>query len=320
MFTLSILVTVLSQAKADSVPATPAQARPAIERGLTFLEKEGADWIIDRKCVSCHHVGFMLWAQNEARERGFTVDVKKIEERTRWALESKHYAPGGTGANPVAWLLLGKPATAGEQDEAWSKAADHVLKQQKPNATWDPPGQFNTQKRPAKERLEIVTSWVLLALAYDKDEERIAQSRERALEFLKKAEVGVSTESLALRVLLEHRSGDAKTAEARIQELLEQQNADGGWNWLRDAKTSDAFATGQVLYALGTVGVDVNNPAIQRARTFLLQTQREDGSWLVKSIGISNGNPAKIEERDGIYSYWGSAWATLGLLRTLPKD
>lgn len=318
MFTLTVVTAMLLPGQNPA----PADARPAIERSLAFLEKEGADWIIDRKCVSCHHVSFMLWAQNEARSRGFTVDAKKIEERTQWALESKHSNPGGTGANPVAWLLLGKSAD-GEKNEAWSKAVDHVLKQQKPNGTFDPPGQFNAQKRPAKERLEIVTSWALLAFTDPKygdgTDERTAKARERAVEALKSAQAGDSTESLVLRVLIEHRLGDARAAQDRIAELLAGQNDDGGWNWLRDGKTSDAFATGQVLYVLGTVGVEANSPAVRRARSFLMQSQREDGSWLLKSIGISNGNPAKLTERDGIYSYWGTAWATLGLLRTMPK-
>ncbi len=314
MFTLTVVAAMLASAQAPA----PAQSRPAIEKSLAFLEKEGADWIIDRKCVSCHHVPFMLWTLNEAKERGFTVDAKKIEERTRWALEAKNFTPGGTGANPVAWLLLGKSAS-GEKEEAWTKAVDHVLKHQKPNASWDPPGQFNAQKRPAKERVEVATSWVMLSLAYGKDEERTAQARDRALELLKTAQIGASTESLVLRVLIEHRFGDAGAAEARLAELLAQQNEDGGWNWLRDGKSSDAFGTGLVLYALGSVGVDSDSPAVRRARAYLLQTQREDGAWLVKSIGISNGNPAKIEERDGIYTYWGTAWATLGLVRTMPK-
>jgi hypothetical protein len=313
MFTLTIVTAMLLPAQNPAA----TEARPAIERSLAFLEKEGADWIIERKCVSCHHVPFMLWTHNEAKTRGFTVDSKKLEERTQWALDAKYYNPGGTGAYPVAWLLHGKPA--GEKDDAWTKAIDHVVKHQKPNGTWDPAGQFNAQKRPAKERLEIITSWAMLGLASANDDERTAKARERALEGLKSAQAGASTESLVLRILIEHRYADAHAVDGLLQDLLAGQNEDGGWNWLRDVKTSDAFATGQALYVLGTVGIDADNAAVRRARSFLLQTQRENGSWLVKSIGISNGKPEKIAERDGIYSYWGTAWATLGLLRTMPK-
>lgn len=193
-----------------------------------------------------------------------------------------------------------------------------MLAQQKPKGHWDPPGQFKTQKRPDHERAEVITRWTMLSLTYGERKEE-TQSRQRALEVLKDVPAGVSTESLALRALIDHRLGDTKSAEARLQELLAQQNTDGGWNWYRDGKASDAFATGLVLDVLGSAGVDANSPAIQRARAYLLQSQREDGSWSVASGPISSGNPVKIIERDTIYSYWGTAWSTLGLLRTLPK-
>ena len=38
--------------------------------------------------------------------------------------------------------------------------------------------------------------------------------------------------------------------------MFERQKPDGGWSWVKENKTSDAFATGQALYALSLVGRD----------------------------------------------------------------
>ena len=71
----------------DAVPAGPppeqtnrlirtdiplaVQARETADRAIPYIEKEGTAWIKDRKCLSCHYAGYMLWSFHEARERGF---------------------------------------------------------------------------------------------------------------------------------------------------------------------------------------------------------------------------------------------------------
>jgi N-acyl-D-amino-acid deacylase len=46
---------------------------------------------------------------------------------------------------------------------------------------------------------------------------------------------------------------------------------------------SDAYATGQALYALYTAGVPVVSAAYQKGVAFLLRSQLEDGTWFVRS-------------------------------------
>ena len=58
-------------------------------------------------------------------------------------------------------------------------------------------------------------------------------------------------------------------------------------------------------------------PAMRKARSFLVRSQRDDGAWLVPAERVRAG-----EGRDSlaeIFSYWGSGWAAIGLLRTLPE-
>ena len=80
---------------------------------------------------------------------------------------------------------------------------------------------------------------------------------------------------------------------------------------------NDPFTTGLTLYVLSRVSG--SDPAvIANARKYLLLSQQADGSWLTQSRNISNTTvPERLAARDEIYHYWGTAWATLGLLETL---
>ena len=115
----------------------------------------------------------------------------------------------------------------------------------------------------------------------------------------------------------------AKEIEAARQELLKRQRKDGGWAQLPDMK-SDAYATGQTLHALvtGTVPSERDSAfrmAIDRARSYLIRTQKEDGSWFVKSRSkpiqkfFDNGDP---HGKDQFISIAATSWATAALAKS----
>ncbi len=88
---------------------------------------------------------------------------------------------------------------------------------------------------------------------------------------------------------------------------------------------SDVLATGQVLYVLQENAADQHvADAVARAQHWLLQTQSADGSWPIDITHISQNDrsgPAKaksFKDATGIYTYWGSSWATIGLLQGVP--
>jgi hypothetical protein len=86
-----------------------------------------------------------------------------------------------------------------------------------------------------------------------------------------------------------------------------------GWSQAADM-SSDAWATGQALYALSVAGVGSDDAAIARGHAFLVHTQREDGSWPMTSRPIPpDGKGAtSLVPITGA----GSAWAVLGLARS----
>src|SRR5207302_8776158 len=101
--------------------------------------------------------------------------------------------------------------------------------------------------------------------------------------------------------------------EPLVEKLRGAQNADGGWSQTAKAQ-SDAYATGQALYALAEVGVKPGDEAVRKAQSFLAKTQREDGAWAMVSRAIMReGKPPK--NLDPI-THAGSAWAVMGLVRS----
>jgi hypothetical protein len=87
--------------RCDTVPQTaiagepPAQApdeKEAIRKGLSYVEQKSLSWLHERKCASCHHLPMMVWAQRDARLRGFTIDEKGLEEATEFLLAADNRA------------------------------------------------------------------------------------------------------------------------------------------------------------------------------------------------------------------------------------
>jgi hypothetical protein len=117
-------------------------------------------------------------------------------------------------------------------------------------------------------------------------------------------------------------AGAGSTERARLAKaILAKQRPDGGWSQT-DHLASDAYATGQSLYALAEAGgIAPDNAVFRKGVAYLLSTQRADGSWYVKSRApkfqpfFDGGFPYG---HDQWISSMATGWAVAALAQALP--
>jgi hypothetical protein len=295
-------------------PVTVSQVQTALKRAVPFLEKEGVAWLDSRKCIACHHGAWMVWGLTEARRAGVAFDERKLDAlaarvASMYLADRAQHEQKKTGYVEGTYLLMSGYGLSSRNEKvatARQAAFDLIVRGQGKDGFWTYQGQG--LDRPAKESDEATTLWAVLASLPDAKSDREKANRQRALAWLKRTARGAGNESLALRLVVETRFGDIVRARALKEELLSRQNPDGGWSWSK-TRPSDPFATGESLYALRLVGVKNDSSAVRAGWSFLVRKQRPDGSWFAPTKKTKGGND--------ISTYWGTAWAIIGLSRTL---
>jgi Prenyltransferase and squalene oxidase repeat len=310
----------------DEPPAiapAPAATRQAVERSLVFLEQDALKWRQERECSTCHHGAMTVWALTEAKERGYAVHADTLTQMVAWTkarlverLDQPRDARPGWNLVNLSAMYMASLAQAVPQQDAFSadelrRIAAHVARHQEADGFWSVPQPRNGPP-PVFESAEVYTLWAYLALRpHAPADPQLSDSSNKAAAWLSKTQPSDSTQAAALRLLVEVNAGTPPA----IDRLLERQNADGGFGQVKDS-ASDAFATGQALYVLSLAGVKGDRMEIQRAVAFLVASQREDGSWPMTSRAQPGEkpftNPVPI-------TYFGSAWATLGLIRAASR-
>jgi len=297
----------------ESIPSSRPAIVASIERGLTYLGEEGDRWMEGKArvqdgtgCVSCHHVGFTLWSHREAQRAGVQLVDSGIDDLRRRAYA---FQTGLSEVVPATQLILA--GVYQERDTAALTANGQRA------GHWRAKGQFPSQRRDEKESDGVASLWALLALdSLDSLDEAAQARRDRALEWLSAAEDGVSNEWTAARLILEFRLEHTEQTAPLLDKLLHTQKENGGWGWL-EGDPSNPFSTGQSIYALSITDAERSVDAIRRGVEYLLANQQVDGTWLTPSKYTS---ARESTDRDYIYQFWGTAWASIGLSRALALE
>jgi hypothetical protein len=101
--------------------------------------------------------------------------------------------------------------------------------------------------------------------------------------------------------------------------LTALRSSDTPWAQL-STMDSDAYASGEALFALGVSGLAATDAAYQRGLKYLLRTQLDDGRWFVRSRAFGfqpyfeSGFP---HGRDQFISASATAWAAMALAGAL---
>jgi hypothetical protein len=324
-----------------SVPrATTPQIHQTVDRAITYLQTESAAWLSARKCAACHHAPMPLWALAEAERRGYATDKKYLADTIESLLGSKEKLlssrifpdptsppdprPQGRGLNMglpmLAVAAQSLPSLTDPQKQSMKLIAEEIVKKQQPDGSWE---FFATLRRPPiNESQTTDAAWIIMALQDTTDPDSTESQRQalsKAVDWLDGAKPADTQQDKALKVILAKRANSSREAlQATIDALLALQRADGGWSQTVPELKSDAFATGEALYALSLAGLTAERPEIQRGIDFLVATQTPDGSWPMISRSTPDGSPGSAKLLTPI-TCAASSWATLALVRLVPN-
>jgi len=327
MRSIVVVVVVIASgaASAQDLRDGPPDVNTTIDRGLAFLAKDAVAWKNEHNCVSCHHAGLIVWSMREAKQRGIAVDEPVLAELTKWVAES---GDGKTGVprpegRPKAlnakavWFALSLGADP-KPDAVSQKGLKLLLGTVKNDQVEDGRWLSWPETRPpifgnSDESMTALATLARLPAAATGDDSAKAV-RDKAVRWLAETETDDDPQSVAMRLVLWRRlERPAEEWEPLVQRIKERQNTDGGWSQAK-GMASDAWATGQALYALAHAGGWPDEPVIARAHAFLGKTQRADGSWPMTSRPTKPGGEGSksLIPITGA----GSAWAVLGLVRS----
>jgi ankyrin repeat protein len=303
--------------------------RASLTKSLGRLLEAAPGFRERTNCISCHHNAMPALAAATAARKGIEVDQARARKNLDDVLTFyKTNAPR---------MMLGDPAVGGEAlvtgyAERALAAAGHpldsttatmthwVMARQMPDGRW----LGNGLNRPPSE-YSIISHTAMAAGALQSyplpgRASEIAEHVRRAREWLLAAEPK-SAEERGMRLMgLVWTEAPRPRIAAAIKEIRDRQETSGGWSQF--ARTEpDAYATGLSLYALHVAGVRPSDQAYRKGVTFLLGSQYQDGSWLVKTHSFpvqryfESGFPFG---RHQWISAAGTSWASLAIAETLP--
>jgi hypothetical protein len=301
-------------------------AREAVARSLTLQRTASSRVMTDGACTACHAQPLTAIAIDAARARGWTTLSSEVERAQvpttlngTLTQQAQLVEAGGTPDSLVYATVV-----MAAQEIAPTRATDmfvrYLAAKQRAAGNWRGIG---ATRAPMQDGDFSRTAMSLRTLKYYATPARRSEYDARvarAAQWLAE-QTPLTTEDRVMQLLgLHWANAHASTREKRLRELVQLQRADGGW-----AQTphlaSDAYATGQVLYTLREIGAAGFASELQRASTFLLRTQRDDGTWYEKSRAMKiqpyfeSGFPYG---HDQWISQAATAWATIGLASAVP--
>ncbi|MCW3118968.1 MAG: Ankyrin repeat-like protein [Chitinophagaceae bacterium] len=321
----AIVICILGFKKIRDVNISPEEIKTAINKSLPLLQSSSHTFLINAEaCSSCHGQALGGIAFSLAKENGFAVSDTIINEAmdstyNKWKSRIELLAQND---DPVAIVMSGGydlwafTASGYKTNKIIELLAQNIMRRQNKNGNWVSPNE-----RPPLEYY----SFTATALAVKNSQQfapailknEVTERVDKARLWLTKTVPEANEEKVFQLLGLTWAQGDKDFIKQQSGKLLAVQHEDGGWSQL-DSLPTDAYATGQSLYALNQSGqLAADAPAYQKGISFLLKTQYADGSWRVKTRSfpsvpfVESGFP---HEGDQFISAAGSHWATMALI------
>ena len=302
---------------AHAVEGRPRSIADAVSRALALAEKQSYNFIRIGGCNSCHSQDLPSAAAAFARGRGLAAP-REIPQLPASMMPSPERIMdlNIVALTGVAWELFDLGMN-GVPRNAYTDAVVRLIKAtQTAEGNWS----ANESRRPPMSAGEYQAAalaiYALKTYALPGDDAGTAQVMAKAIAWLERARPETTQDRAFHAMALEWATGGSAASRSAARSLIALQRGDGGWSQLPGME-SDAYATGQALFALNMAGkLAVSDAGFQRGIDYLLRTQAADGSWHVKSRSIwlqpyfESGFPYG---QDQFISTAGTAWAAMAL-------
>jgi ankyrin repeat protein len=302
-----------------ALQATAVKSREAFLRHVSKQE-----------CVSCHQQYLPMAAVGHARNRSIRFDQDAARRQIDLLVNhtSSFAALGRTvqtlfhpePAHAFGYELFGFVAEGMSPSAATDGMVHHLVTIQASDGRW-----MNNVPRPPMQSSDVsATALSIHAIkhyGWRGRHEEFTASIQHAREWLWTVSAQTN-EDMSFQLLGLRWAGESpEMMTCLVRSLRLQQRHDGGWAQLPTLE-SDAYATGEALYALAQIVEDpLTDATWQRGLRFLLATQEDDGTWHVARRAfpfqptMNSGFP---HHRDSWISAAATSWAVLALTRVLP--
>src|SRR5262245_46924504 len=318
-----------SEASAAAGPSDNSVRQTAM-RAVPPLQAMQAAWYEKQTCFSCHTQFQPAIAFDVARAHGIPVnegiaraDAVKAFTSLADVDAAVEFANSLEPALVDAYRMVAAHAAGLQRNLATAISARVLMSIQKNDGSW-----AGENLRPPSASSDFAkTALAMRAVQlfrHHRDDEAVRGAVARAKHWLE-SHPTVETEDRTYQLLgLAWAGAPAPQRRALSNAFFTHQNADGGWGSL-DGRASEAYSTGEALYALCAAGrVPISDSRWQRGIRFLVNTQAADGTWHVPSrlhdpVRLS---PPYFESgypygHDQFISSAGGAWALMALSQVL---
>jgi hypothetical protein len=299
------------------VSFSPRVIPEAVRKSLALLEKQSGVFIRTAGCNSCHSQDLPSAAAGLARDYGLTT-IKTFPQLppTMTPPAEQIMDFNVVSPNSVAWELFDAGMNRQPKSQVTDAIVRYIRAAQTADGSWHTPENRRPPMNSGKFQTTALAIYALKNYAPEAEKQDCANAIVSAVAWLARA-TPVTNQDHAFRLLgLAWGGVSAAALKQEAKALAVRQRGDGGWSQL-PAMASDAYATGEALFALGFAGrLRVSDPVFSNGINYLLRTQASDGSWHVRSRAIwfqpyfDSGFPY---EQDQFISAAGTAWATLAL-------
>ena len=290
----------------------------AAEKAMMLLEKQSHNFIRIGGCNSCHAQDLSSAAAGLARRRGLNAPkvIAQLPESMRGVGPERMMDLGAFGPGSVAWEAFDFGMNGMPRNSYTDSIVRYIKTMQTPAGNWLTPESRRPPMSAGEYQTAALAIYTLQQYSTPSEKADSLQSVARAAAWLEKAKPnGTQDRAFQLMGLTWAKAG-APAIERSAKALAATQRADGGWSQLPDMGT-DAYATGQAMYALAASGaMPISDENYKRGVKYLLRSQAEDGSWQVQTRSIwfqpyfESGFPYAHNQW---ISVAGTAWATMAL-------